>query len=378
MLLGSNWKADAAPCVIMSCGHANAQLFQVHKIVSTLLPNNPLFILTVPEEKKAYQALAKAKFLGRDVTVVTAPRGMKNADDFVSQSLELGGSVLKQPLIIKFDDDVFSVSTLELKPKGHGARKTTSEEFLHALQTMGEGLLKHGGFVAGFQTNSRNANLTRWYSTNLVTIMDVVHLRRRGPMCLYPSEMAMKPDWAMAGLSFQATGFNIRCEWISTASRHYNDGGLGRLTSKRKKAEAIANDAMCKLEVVSGIKRKDDGVTSINWKRLRGRVIWSHSEQTFVHNSREDEEEEDEDGSQSEDQDDDIHVRIGHAWLKAVRLPSEGREYTGQELLEAWQPFAKQKLNASGGRSNTVGSAAQKLCSSCRRLSDGVRYFFQK
>jgi len=133
---------------------------------------------------------------------------MKFADDFVTVNPIFGG-LLKKPLILKFDDDV---ARIDLVQKGADGRYTAApvspDAFADAITTMARALLKFGGLLTGISTGDlRNLAVAEGYKTSLVSIMDVVSLRRRCPALVYPEDAWAKADWYLTYLRLFPRGF---------------------------------------------------------------------------------------------------------------------------------------------------------------------------
>ena len=241
--------------------------------------------------------------------------------------------------------------------------------FTEAITTMARGLLTFGGYVAGLSTGDpRNLDVIEGYKTSLVSIMDVVSLRRRVPGLCYPSEAWAKADWYITYLGYLHGGFNVRCNFLKSRASHYEENGLGPLTPARKAAEAKANKLMVALPLVSSIRQHTHNgmqVTSVNWKRsCKPRVIWKN--ERFVLNDS--------------GEDDDVSscpvTAAAQGWLLRGKRKRE-EWYDTSDLQAAWSLYSSSDAALPiRGRHGSIGAVAHALCSEAKRMRSGMLYRF--
>ncbi|CAE7710268.1 unnamed protein product [Symbiodinium microadriaticum] len=93
------------------------------------------------------------------------------------------------------------------------------------------------------------------FKTSLVTtIMGSLQVWRRTKAVAYPE------DWILTRLACASASFNIRCECIAVAAKHYGPGGHGIDERKRLAKEAQANRELANCFGVSSIKDRVSAV----------------------------------------------------------------------------------------------------------------------
>ncbi|CAE7365667.1 unnamed protein product [Symbiodinium sp. CCMP2592] len=98
------------------------------------------------------------------------------------------------------------------------------------------------------------------FKTSLVTIMDSLQVHPNKKVRRRTKELDYQEDWVLTSLAFASAGFNIRCEYIAVAAKHYGPGGHGNDEKKRQAAEARANRELVNCFGVSSIKDRGIGL----------------------------------------------------------------------------------------------------------------------
>ena len=71
------------PIIIKSKGRANLDAFTIAKVLNEYFPMNPLEVYVVEADKKQYRKFMRKHFGGHVVSVVVAPAGIAQTDDFI-------------------------------------------------------------------------------------------------------------------------------------------------------------------------------------------------------------------------------------------------------------------------------------------------------